>query len=92
MARDAGGEFGRAEQGICRTSEEIPAGSQAIARYSGRYQSGQMGQTVNLLVYTFGGSNPSLPTNDLQGPTLRGNGRDAADPGGSNSQGRKMRK
>ena len=28
----------------------------------GRYQSGQMGQTVNLLVFTFGGSNPSLPT------------------------------
>lgn len=28
----------------------------------GRFQSGQMGQTVNLLVYTFGGSNPSLPT------------------------------
>ncbi|WP_204456659.1 hypothetical protein, partial [Barnesiella sp. CU968] len=25
-------------------------------------QSGQMGQTVNLLVYTFGGSNPSSPT------------------------------
>ena len=29
----------------------------------GRYQSGQMGQTVNLLAYAFGGSNPSLPTN-----------------------------
>ena len=28
----------------------------------GKYQSGQMGQTVNLLVYTFGGSNPSSPT------------------------------
>ena len=28
----------------------------------GRYQSGQMGQTVNLLAYAFGGSNPSLPT------------------------------
>ena len=28
----------------------------------GSYQSGQMGQTVNLLVFTFGGSNPSLPT------------------------------
>ena len=27
----------------------------------GRYQSGQMGQTVNLLAYAFGGSNPSLP-------------------------------
>ena len=28
----------------------------------GRYQSGQMGQTVNLLAYAYGGSNPSLPT------------------------------
>ena len=28
----------------------------------GSYQSGQMGQTVNLLAYAFGGSNPSLPT------------------------------
>ena len=31
-------------------------------REKGEYQSGQMGQTVNLLVYTFGGSNPSSPT------------------------------
>ncbi len=29
---------------------------------TGEYQSGQMGQTVNLLVFTFGGSNPSSPT------------------------------
>ena len=28
----------------------------------GGYQSGQMGQTVNLLAYAFGGSNPSPPT------------------------------
>ncbi len=28
----------------------------------GVYQSGQMGQTVNLLTYVFGGSNPSAPT------------------------------
>ena len=28
----------------------------------GVFQSGQMGQTVNLLVFTFGGSNPSAPT------------------------------
>jgi hypothetical protein len=26
------------------------------------YQSGQMGQTVNLLAYAYGGSNPSAPT------------------------------
>ena len=31
-------------------------------RHTGSYQSGQMGQTVNLLAYAFGGSNPSLPT------------------------------
>ena len=30
--------------------------------FLGGYQSGQMGQTVNLLVVTFGGSNPSPPT------------------------------
>ena len=28
----------------------------------GGYQSGQMGQTVNLLALAFGGSNPSPPT------------------------------
>ena len=28
----------------------------------GRYQSGQMGQTVNLLLRGFVGSNPTLPT------------------------------
>ena len=28
----------------------------------GRYSSGQRGQTVNLLVFTFAGSNPALPT------------------------------
>ena len=31
-------------------------------KHKGGYQSGQMGQTVNLLAYAFGGSNPSLPT------------------------------
>ena len=33
-----------------------------ICETMGKYQSGQMGQTVNLLAYAFGGSNPSLPT------------------------------
>ena len=32
----------------------------------GKFQSGQMGQTVNLLAYAFGGSNPSLPTTFLK--------------------------
>ena len=36
-------------------SHRMPAGS-------GRYPSGQRGQTVNLLAYAFGGSNPPLPT------------------------------
>ena len=41
----------------------IPSiGSKVLKRILGEYQSGQMGQTVNLLVYTFGGSNPSSPT------------------------------
>ncbi len=31
-------------------------------RYLGRYQSGQLGQTVNLLTYVFVGSNPTRPT------------------------------
>ena len=38
----------------------MPAGS-------GRYPSGQRGQTVNLLAYAFGGSNPPLPTNLFRG-------------------------
>ena len=32
---------------------------------TGRCQSGQMEQTVNLPAYAFGGSNPSLPNWDL---------------------------
>jgi hypothetical protein len=31
--------------------------------HTGRYRSGQTGQTVNLLSYDFVGSNPALPTN-----------------------------
>ena len=43
-----------------RGSHRMPAGS-------GRYPSGQRGQTVNLLAYAFGGSNPPLPTTDPGG-------------------------
>ncbi len=32
----------------------------------GRFQSGQMGQTVTLLSQDFEGSNPSLPTIDFR--------------------------
>ena len=44
----------------------MPAGS-------GRYPSGQRGQTVNLLAYAFGGSNPPLPTNVWAMVDVRGN-------------------
>ena len=33
----------------------------------GTFQSGQMGQTVNLLSLDFGGSNPSVPTTFFAG-------------------------
>ena len=45
------------EKQTCSTNEK---GS--YQERMGKYQSGQMGQTVNLLAYAFGGSNPSLPT------------------------------
>ena len=53
---------------FCKKDGKMFAGSKksrtfALAnRKTGSYQSGQMGQTVNLLAYAFGGSNPSLPT------------------------------
>ena len=37
-------------------------GSKEVAGIMGKFQSGQMGQTVNLLSFDFGGSNPSPPT------------------------------
>ena len=40
----------------------------------GKYQSGQMGQTVNLLSFDFGGSNPSPPTRSA-GPSPPPKGR-----------------
>ena len=40
----------------------IPVEGKKSSIVLGKYQSGQMGQTVNLLAYAFGGSNPSLPT------------------------------
>ena len=38
----------------------------SLRRISGSFQSGQMGQTVNLLAYAFGGSIPSLPTKNYE--------------------------
>ena len=45
---------------LCSVKAAFPR--RGACRHEGEYQSGQMGQTVNLLVYTFGGSNPSSPT------------------------------
>ena len=63
------------EQLICNQQVEgssPPAGSRAgesggvvlflLYVAKGRYQSGQLGQTVNLLAFAFVGSNPALPT------------------------------
>ena len=47
-------EFGKKTAG-----REIPV---VKAKILGGFQSGQMGQTVNLLSFDFGGSNPSPPT------------------------------
>ena len=44
-----------------------------MPRSSGRYPSGQRGQTVNLLAYAFGGSNPPLPTTVGALDGVRGN-------------------
>src|SRR5512138_1098961 len=50
---------------MCRVSPT--RGSHRMPAGSGRYPSGQRGQTVNLLAYAFGGSNPPLPTTDSGG-------------------------
>ena len=63
-----GGEA-RASRAI---GSEISTGSQRMPAGSGRYPSGQRGQTVNLLAHAFGGSNPPLPTTVHQG-RKRGN-------------------
>ena len=55
------------EQLICNqqvvgSSPSIGSTKVKIIDILGRYSSGQRGQTVNLLVFTFAGSNPALPT------------------------------
>ena len=57
-----------------QNAESIPHKDKAKGeiRHTGRYQSGQMGQTVNLLAYAFGGSNPSLPTTQTASDESRG--------------------
>ena len=44
------------------TSYVVTQSLQANSDEGGVFQSGQMGQTVNLLSFDFGGSNPSAPT------------------------------
>ena len=58
-ASDYGSEGYRLESYRSHTSDTV---AQFFDNRLGGYQSGQMGQTVNLLVVTFGGSNPSPPT------------------------------
>ena len=47
---------------LCIAIEKQTNSTGCYQKQMGKYQSGQMGQTVNLLAYAFGGSNPSLPT------------------------------
>ena len=56
----------------------------------GRYQSGQLGQTVKLLSYDFVGSNPALPTNNGVRPDtgITGPGLQMTNISGSSSVGR----
>src|SRR3989441_10620370 len=49
-------------------------GSHRVPADSGRYPSGQRGQTVNLLAYAFGGSNPPLPTISVDAHVTRRGG------------------
>ena len=44
----------------------------------GVFQSGQMGQTVNLLSFDFGGSNPSAPTLSVRSLTRESSSVDRA--------------
>src|SRR5213593_3177093 len=53
-------------------------GSHRVPADSGRYPSGQRGQTVNLLAYAFGGSNPPLPTISVDAHVTRRGGNSSA--------------
>src|SRR2546430_17672003 len=53
-------------------------GSHRVPADSGRYPSGQRGQTVNLLAYAFGGSNPPLPTISVDAHVTRRGGKKLA--------------
>lgn len=66
--------------------------NQACAVEKGRYQSGQLGQTVNLLSEDFVGSNPALPTLDSEHQRTLPPGRDVPvnDISGSSSAGRAL--
>lgn len=55
--------------GVAQSVEQLTCNQQvggsipfASFSFMGRFPSGQRGQTVNLLAFAFGGSNPPLPT------------------------------
>ncbi len=50
-----------AEQLIC--NQQVDGSTPFTSSNMGDFPSGQRGQTVNLLVFTFGGPNPPSPTN-----------------------------
>ncbi len=50
-----------AEQLIC--NQQVVGSTPITSSNMGDFPSGQRGQTVNLLVFTFGGPNPPSPTN-----------------------------
>ena len=54
----------RSQKTPCKAQQNFLIGGSLIPqrRRTGRYRSGQTGQTVNLLAYAFNGSNPFLPT------------------------------
>ena len=55
----------RLERDCLRRLTKSRGQAEAFREYKGEYQSGQMGQTVNLLDNSFGGSNPSSPTTNF---------------------------
>ena len=56
------GTIGHVDHGKTTLTAAITKVLADADNFEGRYSSGQRGQTVNLLVFTFAGSNPALPT------------------------------
>ena len=84
--------IGEVERGRSRVKRANSSGKDERSEFltgeeqnKGSYQSGQMGQTVNLLAYAFGGSNPSLPTKKSAGWSCRPGAVERRCEGGDNS-------